>query len=125
MISLHAPLTAATRHQIDARRLALMTPRTILVNSSRGGLIDTVALARALQGGQIFGAGLDVFETEPPDPGHPIFAAPNTVFSDHTGWYSEASIVDLRRGAAEEARRVLSGQPPRNPVYPAGRGHDA
>lgn len=116
VISLHAPLTKATHHLIDARRLALMGPRTILINSARGGLIDTAALAEALQRGQIFGAGLDVFETEPPSPDAPIFAAPNTVFSDHIGWYSEASVTDLRRKAASEVLRILTGQPPQHPV---------
>ena len=57
-----------------------------------------------------------MFEIEPPAPSHPIFAAPNTVLSDHTGWYSEASVTDLRRKAAEELLRILTGQPPRNPV---------
>ena len=57
-----------------------------------------------------------MFEIEPPAPRPPIFAAPNTVLSDHTGWYSEASVTDLRRKAAEEVLRILTGQPPRNPV---------
>lgn len=116
VISLHAPLTDDTHHLINARRLAMMKPRTILVNTSRGGLIDTVALAQALHRDQLFGAGLDVFEVEPPDLSHPIFAAPNTVLSDHTGWYSEASVTDLRRKAAEEVLRVLTDQQPHNPV---------
>ena len=76
VISLHVPLTAETHHQIDARRLALMGPRTILINTSRGGLIDTTALAQALHRGQIFGAGLDVFEIEPPAPATPSSRPP-------------------------------------------------
>ena len=121
VISVHAPLTGATRHLIDARRLALMSPRTILINSARGGLIDTAALASALTQGQIFGAGLDVFEIEPPDLGHPIFAAPNTVLTDHIGWYSEASVADLRRKAATEVLRLLTGQLPHHAVNISNR----
>lgn len=117
-ISLHAPLTPETHHIIDAARLASMKPTAILINTSRGGLIDTAALARVLEGGGILGAGLDVFETEPPDRSHPIFRAPNAVLTDHTGWYSEQSIRDLRRKAAEEIARILTDQDPRNPVAP-------
>lgn len=112
VISLHAPLTAATRHLIDARRLALMRPSAVLVNTARGGLVDLDALAAALAEGHLFGAGLDVFEREPPDPVHPIFALDNVVVTNHIGWYSEEAMRELQRKAAEEAVRVLGGEPP-------------
>ncbi|MFT3953973.1 MAG: C-terminal binding protein [Piscinibacter sp.] len=112
LISLHAPLTAATRHIVDARRIALMKPTTVLVNTARGGLIDLDALAAALAERRISGAGLDVFEQEPPDPAHPIFALDNAVLTNHIGWYSEEAMRDLQRKAAEEAVRVLRGEPP-------------
>lgn len=114
LISLHTPLTDATRRLIDHRRLALMKPTAILINVSRGGLIDDGALADALRRGALFGAGLDVFEAEPIAPDHPLLAAPNTVISDHTAWYSEQSVAMLQTKAAEEVGRVLDGAPPLN-----------
>lgn len=113
-VSVHAPLTPATRHLLDARRLALMKPGAIVVNTARGALIDEAALVEALAAKRIAGAGLDVFEVEPPRGDHPLFALDNVVLSDHTGWYSEESIVDLQTKAAEEAARILRGEPPRN-----------
>ena len=96
-ISLHAPLTAETRHILGAERLALLKPTAIVVNTSRGALIDEEALAAALGGVGGFGAGLDVFETEPPAAGHPLLRLPNVVLSDHAGWYSEESVAELQR----------------------------
>lgn len=112
LISLHAPLKEATRHIIDARRIALMRPTAVLVNTARGGLVDLDALAAALAERRILGAGLDVFEHEPPDTAHPIFRLDNAVLTNHIGWYSEESMRDLQRKAAEEAARVLRGEPP-------------
>lgn len=112
LISLHAPLNDATRHLIDARRIALMRPTAVLVNTARGGLVDLDALAGALAARRILGAGLDVFEREPPDPAHPIFSLDNVVVTNHIGWYSEESMRDVQRKAAEEAVRVLRGGPP-------------
>ncbi len=114
LITLHAPLNDATRHLIDARRLALMRPTAILVNTARGGLVDLQALYEALRDGRLLGAGLDVFDPEPPDPAHPLFALDNVVVTNHIGWYSEEAMRDLQRMAAEEAVRVLLGDPPRH-----------
>jgi D-3-phosphoglycerate dehydrogenase len=118
LISLHAPLTTETRKLIDARRLSLMKPNAILVNTARGGLVDLDALHEALAAGRILGAGLDVFDPEPPDPAHPIFALDNIVVTNHIGWYSEESMRDLQRLAAEEVVRVLRGEPPRHWLNP-------
>jgi D-3-phosphoglycerate dehydrogenase len=112
LISLHAPLTAQTRHLIDARRIALMKSTAIVVNTARGALLDLDALADALAAKRILGAGLDVFEREPPDLGHPLFALDNVVVTNHIGWYSEESMRELQRKTAEEAARVLRDQPP-------------
>lgn len=114
VISLHAPLTPETRHILNARRLGLMKPTSIVINVARGGLVDEAALAAALSEGRIFGAGIDVFETEPVAPSNPLLTAPNTLLSDHNAWYSERSVAVLQRKAAEEIARVLSGQPPVN-----------
>jgi D-3-phosphoglycerate dehydrogenase / 2-oxoglutarate reductase len=113
-LSLHAPLTPDTRHMLADRQIALMKRTAILVNTSRGALIDEAALTRALSENRIFGAGLDVFETEPPDHTNLLLKLPNTVLSDHAGWYSEESVTDLQRKAAEEIVRILSGHEPIN-----------
>ena len=110
-ISLHAPLTDQTYHMINEDLIGLMKPNAILVNVSRGGLVDEDALAKALTEGRIFGAGLDVFEHEPPS-NSPLTVAPNTVLSDHTGWYSEASVRELQDHAATEVTRALKGEMP-------------
>lgn len=114
VLSLHAPLTPATRHIIDAARIALMKPTSIIVNVARGGLLDEAALAAALAEGRLFGAGIDVFEQEPIAADHPLLQAPNTILSDHTAWYSERSVAVLQRNAANEIRRVLLGEAPQN-----------
>ncbi len=118
LLSLHAPLTPETRHLIGAAELARMRPTTILVNTSRGGLIDETALAEALAAGRLFGAGLDVFEREPLPPDHPFRHRDDVVLSDHTAWYSEASVRELQRRAAEEVARVLAGEVPHAWVNP-------
>ena len=112
VIALHAPLSAETRHLIDKRRIALMRPTAVLLNTARGGLVDMDALHAALAERRIHGAGLDVFEAEPPDVSHPLFGLNNIVVTNHIGWYSEESMRELQRKAAEEAARVLGGQMP-------------
>jgi D-3-phosphoglycerate dehydrogenase / 2-oxoglutarate reductase len=118
VISLHAPLSQDTRHLIDAARLALMRPTAILVNTARGGLVDLDALHRALAEHRLLGAGLDVFDTEPPDVSHPVFGLANVVVSDHIGWYSEEAMRDLQRKATEEAVRILNGLAPKHWLNP-------
>lgn len=117
-ISLHVPLTESTRNLIDARRIGLMKPTAVLINTARGGLIDESALAEALHDGRIFGAGLDVFAAEPLPPDSPLLDCPNLVVTDHMAWYSESSVEELQRKAAEEAVRVLRGELPHNWVNP-------
>ena len=118
LISLHAPLTSSTRHLINAERLSLMRATAILINTARGGLIDLDALATTLLEKKILGAGLDVFDPEPPDISHPIFGLNNVVVTNHIGWYSQEAMRDLQRKAAEEAVRVLCGHPPKNWLNP-------
>lgn len=118
VISLHAPATSQTRHMINAQRLALMRPTAILINTARGGLVDLDALHQALAEGRLHGAGLDVFEQEPPNVQHPLFGLDNVVVTNHIGWYSEEAMRDVQRKAAEEAVRILSGQLPRNWLNP-------
>lgn len=118
VVSLHAPLTEATRHILDARLIALLKPTTIVVNISRGGLVDEATLADALREGRLHAAGIDVFEHEPVTPDNPLLAAPNAILTDHAAWYSERSVGVLLRKAAEEVARVLAGGRPRNWANP-------
>jgi len=111
-ISLHTPLTRENHRMIDATRIALMKPTCILINTSRGGLVDEEALADAVMQGRLFGAGIDVFESEPPRLDHRLFMSGNVIVTDHTAWYSEESLRDLQTKAAQEVARVLSGGKP-------------
>jgi D-3-phosphoglycerate dehydrogenase len=101
VISLHAPLTEATRNMIDAGRLARMRPGAVLINVSRGGLIDEEALVQSLGAGHLFGAGLDVFTTEPPRPDSPLLTHPRVLLSPHSAYMSEESRLAYVRRPAE------------------------
>lgn len=116
LVTLHAPLTAATRHIVNAQRLAQMKPTAIIVNTSRGGLVDGDALADALIAGRIGGAALDVFEQEPPPPGARLREAPNLIMTPHAAWYSIKSVATLQALAADEIDRHLGGRPLRCPA---------
>lgn len=115
IVSLHVPLRADTRHLIDARRLALMKNDAVLVNTARGPIVDEEALAAALEHGEIFAAGLDVFEREPEVHAR-LLAAPRTVLLPHIGSASRATRTRMARVAAEGARAVLAGETPPNLV---------
>jgi D-3-phosphoglycerate dehydrogenase len=115
-ISFHVPLNEATRHCVNARTIALMKDGVILINTSRGAVIDETALASALAGGKVAAAGLDVFEHEPLSPDHPFLALPNAVLSDHSAYYSAESVSQLKTRTALNAREVLEGRIPRTPV---------
>jgi D-3-phosphoglycerate dehydrogenase / 2-oxoglutarate reductase len=117
VVILHAPLTEATHHLIGARELALMPPGSLLVNVSRGGLVDTDALAASLHAGHVGGAGLDVLESEPAVPAE-LLEHPGVVITPHIAFSSDASLIELRRSAVEEVVRVLRGGAPR---YPCNR----
>ncbi len=115
-ISLHAPLTPASQHLLGADSLALVKPTAVIVNTSRGPLIDTEALAAALRDGRLGGAALDVFEEEPLPADSPLRDCPNLLLTPHAAWYSSRSMDRLQRLAAEEVRRALLGEPLRCPV---------
>jgi D-3-phosphoglycerate dehydrogenase len=116
VVTLHVPLTSTTRHLIGTRELRLMKPTAVLVNTSRGGVLDQTALAAALQERVIEGAACDVWEHEPPARDHPLFQCDNFIGSPHVAGISVESWIDNRTKQAQEVVRVLSGQPPRNPV---------
>ncbi|WP_097510072.1 C-terminal binding protein [Escherichia coli] len=117
-ISLHAPLTPDTHHLIGEAELAKMKPSAVLVNTSRGGLIDEQALINALLQKRIFAAGLDVFESEPLSAKSPLLQMDNTLCTDHTAWFTEESMVELQSKAAHEVRRAFEGEHPLNWVNP-------
>ncbi|RDB48568.1 C-terminal binding protein [Tsukamurella tyrosinosolvens] len=107
MISLHAPLTAENHHLLDAAFFARCEKSPIIVNTSRGGLIDGAALADALRSGAVSAAGLDVFEAEPLPADDPLRSAPNCLMTPHAAWSSHAALADLRRGAVQNVVDVL------------------
>ena len=108
IISLHAPATPETHHIVNQRTLGLMNKRTCLINTSRGGLVDTTALAEALTAEQIFGAALDVLDREPITAECPLRGLKNVILTDHTGWYSESSVRTIQERAAQAAYEMLS-----------------
>ena len=117
VLSLHVPLTAATRHFLGAAEFALMKPSAFVINTARGPVVDEAALARALTSGAIRGAGIDVFEREPAvDP--QLLAAPNTVLAPHIGSATTETRTRMALMAAENVIAVLAGRPPVNPVPP-------
>jgi D-3-phosphoglycerate dehydrogenase len=119
ILSLHSPLTPETKHLVNSARLAQMKPTAIIVNTARGGLIDTTALVEALQAGTIAAAGLDVFENEPLHPDHLLRNCTNSILTSHVAWFSQSSVPKLQQLAAEEAVRALRGQPLKNQINKA------
>ncbi|MFQ5934677.1 MAG: C-terminal binding protein [Dehalococcoidia bacterium] len=117
-VSLHTPLTSETRHLIGERELRLMKPSAFLINTSRGPVVDEAALIKALEEGQIAGAGLDVFQKEPMDPDNPLLKVDKVVITPHTASYSDSAFNLLHHRVAEEMVRVLTGHWPLNLVNP-------
>src|SRR5206468_3893915 len=115
-VTLHVPLTSRTHHLIGERELALMKPTSVIVNTSRGKVVDQIALADALRSQRIEGAACDVWEHEPASPDHPLFECDNFICSPHVAGLSVEGQIDNRTKQAQEVVRVLSGKPPRNPV---------
>jgi phosphoglycerate dehydrogenase-like enzyme len=116
-VSLHCYLDASTQHLINASTLARMRPGSILINTARGPIVDQAALLDALDSGHLGAAGLDVVEREPLDDDR-LRHHPRVVLTPHSAFYSVEGFIELRTKAAEEVRRILLGEPPRNPVKP-------
>ncbi|WP_371311791.1 C-terminal binding protein [Pseudovibrio flavus] len=114
IISMHAPLTDDTYHILNAERIAMMKPNSVVVNTGRGGLIDEDALYDALKARRIFAAGIDVFEVEPAIKDHKLFELDNVVVADHTAWYTVESLEELQTKAGLEAVRMLKGEEPKS-----------
>jgi glycerate dehydrogenase len=111
VVSLHCPLTAETEQLINADRLALLKPSALLINTSRGQVIDEVALADALKAGQLAGAGLDVLASEPPDTANPLLSARNCFVTPHIAWATEAARKRLLEVTAGNLKAFLAGEP--------------
>jgi D-3-phosphoglycerate dehydrogenase/C-terminal binding protein len=125
VVSIHCPLSDETRHMIDAEAMARMPKGSYLVNTARGAILDTKAVPEAILSGQLAGAGIDVYETEPPPPDDPLLAAwrnpehpahHRLILTPHAAFYSEAGLLDMRLKAAEACRRAVLGLPLRNIV---------
>ena len=121
-VSVHPPLMTQTRGMINDEALGRMKPTAFLINCSRGPIVDTAALVRALDAGRIAGCALDTTDPEPlPDP-HPLRGRENVLITPHAAWYSEQAMVGLQAGAPGEVRRVLTGEWPINVVNRAVKG---
>lgn len=113
-VTLHIPLNQETRHLVSAEMLALMKPSAYLINTSRGPVVDTEALAAALRGGTISGAGIDVYDSDPPEPCNPLISLPNVLPTPHSAWYSEDAAWNIRQLIMFEIDRFVAGLPPRH-----------
>lgn len=118
IVSLHCPLIPSTRHLIDDEALHRMQPHAVLVNTSRGEVVDERALHRALTGGVISGAALDVFEVEPPHDS-PLLDLPNVVVSPHVGGLSTASVAEMLRRSTGYVIDIIEGRVPEGLANPA------
>jgi phosphoglycerate dehydrogenase-like enzyme len=108
----HLPLNARARHLIDAESLSLMKPSAVLINTARGGLVDEEALANALRAGSILGAGLDVFNEEPPPLDHPLLGLSNVVLTPHTAGPTWQSYPRRFANCFANIQRVHRGEQP-------------
>jgi D-3-phosphoglycerate dehydrogenase / 2-oxoglutarate reductase len=121
-VSVHPPLMPQTRGMINDDAFGRMKPNAFIINCSRGPIIDTAALVRALDAKKIAGCGLDTTDPEPlPNP-HPLRDRENVIVNPHAAWYSEQAMVGLQAGAPNEVRRVLAGEWPVNVVNKAVKG---
>lgn len=109
VVTLHLPLTDETKGIMSRERIALLRSNAVLINVSRGGLIDEHALGEMLLQNRLWGAGLDVFQVEPLPLDHSLRRSPHTILTPHSAWYSEQALKELRTKAAEQAARALRG----------------
>ena len=116
VVSLHCPLTAHNRHLVDAQAFQTMPSHAIVINTSRGGLVDHDAAWHALDQKQIGGLALDVFDPEPPDLNQPLFADERVIVTPHAGFLSQESVDELRRRTAQQVANVLTGRMPEHVV---------
>jgi len=118
VITLHVPLTPQTRSLLGARKLALLKPTALVINTSRGEVIDEKALAEALHARRIGGAAVDVYTTEPPPSDHPLLSAPNTVLTPHAAAHTEEALQRMAVSIADDVLAVLRGERPAHLANP-------
>ncbi len=112
IVSLHVPNTPETYHLLDGQKLSLMQPHAIFINCARGPIVDNAALAHLLQEGKLAGAGIDVFDMEPPLPSdYPLLKAPNTILTPHIAFASKESMIRRAHIVFENVYRYLDGEP--------------
>jgi glycerate dehydrogenase len=111
VVSLHCPLTEATRGLIDGARIGRMKPGALLINTARGALVNEADLAAALHAGQLGGAGLDVLSVEPPATDHPLLRAPNCLITPHIAWATRQARQRLIAVSAANVAALLAGAP--------------
>ena len=111
VVSLHCPLSPATRHLMDGRAFAALKPGAILVNTARGPIVEEEALIAALESGRLIGAGLDVLEVEPARPGNRLLTLPNVVLSPHSAASTEEGMIRMAMQAAQNVLDALDGEP--------------
>lgn len=115
-ITLHVPLDDGTRGMIDSAALSRIRPRAVLINTSRGPVVDEAAVARALDAGLLWGYAGDVFAEEPPPPGHPLIGRPDVMLTPHSAAQTEEGLRNMATMVALDVTAVLNGDPPQNPV---------
>lgn len=120
IVTVHVPLSEATRGLLGRRELVSMRPGAILVQTSRGGVVEEDALIEALRSGHLAGAGIDVYETEPPPEGHPFFSMEEVVLTPHTAALTEQAMRRMALDAARGILDVLAGADPSDPPEGAG-----
>ena len=118
-VCIHAPLLPQTRHMIGADAFAQMKDTAVLINCSRGPIVDTAALVEALDEQSIAGCALDTTDPEPLTEDHPLRGRDNVIINPHVAWYSEQAMAGLQAGAPGEVRRILQGEWPKNVVNKA------
>ena len=112
-ITIHVALTDETRHLVNRQTLSMMKPTAYLVNTSRGPVVDHEALAEALRAKVIAGAGIDVYDKEPPEDTYPLRGLENAILTPHLSWYSEDAAWTIRQKIVEDIDLALAGKPPR------------
>ena len=120
LVTVHVPLSEATKGLLGRRELASMRPGSVLIQTSRGGVIDEAALVEALRSGHLAGAGIDVYGREPPPEDHPFFSLENAVLTPHTAALTEQATRRMALGAARGILDVLNGADPSDPPEDAG-----
>jgi D-3-phosphoglycerate dehydrogenase / 2-oxoglutarate reductase len=115
-LTIHTPLNDETRHIVNATTLGLMKRTAFLVNTARGGMVDVDALAATLKAGRLAGAGLDVYDREPPLTDFPVYGMPNVLLTPHTAWASEESGLQIRKNILADMLACAAGKPPRYQV---------